>query len=264
MSGLAAIRALTRAGHDVTGYEVGSAVGGMWRYDNDSGRSAAYSSLEANTSKRRMQYPSFPQPESAPAFPHHSDMLAYLDAYAEANDLTRHVRFGAMVESAEPADGGWNVTVVGERPRHFDWLVVAAGHYWQPIVPELSGAFTGETMHVREYRTPQRFAGKRVIVVGGGQSALDIAAEISSVAASVRTRGRSDAPSAHRRCRQADRRAGLPGNDGQRCRPAQRPVEGNLLLALQDQGGTPARGPRRADRPARHGLDRAAEDCVGG
>ena len=101
-----------------------------------------------------MQYPSFPQPESAPAFPHHSDMLAYLDAYAEANDLTRHVRFGAMVESAEPADGGWNVTVVGERPRHFDWLVVAAGHYWQPIVPELSGAFTGETMHVREYRTP--------------------------------------------------------------------------------------------------------------
>jgi dimethylaniline monooxygenase (N-oxide forming) len=185
MSGLAAVDAFARAGFRVTCYEAGSAVGGMWRYDNDSGRSAAYASLEANTSKRRMQYPSFPQPESAPAFPHHSDMLAYLEAYAEANDLARHVRFRAVVDSAEPVDCGWNVTVAGERPRHFDWLVVATGHYWQPIVPQLSGAFTGETMHVREYRTPQRFAGKRVIVVGGAQSALDIAAEISSVAASV-------------------------------------------------------------------------------
>ena len=185
MSGLAAIDAFARAGLAVTCYEAGSAVGGMWRYENDSGRSAAYASLEANTSKRRMQYPSFPQPESAPAFPHHTDMLAYLNAYAEANELLRHVRFGATVESAEPADGGWNVTVAGEPPRHVDWLVVATGHYWQPIVPELSGTFTGETMHVREYRTPQRFAGKRVIVVGGGQSALDIAAEISATAASV-------------------------------------------------------------------------------
>src|SRR5438874_1106111 len=80
MSGLAAVDAFARAGFRVTCYEAGSAVGGMWRYDNDSGRSAAYASLEANTSKRRMQYPSFPQPESAPAFAHHSDMLAYLEA----------------------------------------------------------------------------------------------------------------------------------------------------------------------------------------
>jgi PPOX class probable F420-dependent enzyme len=185
MSGLAAVAALTRAGFDVTCYESGSAVGGMWRYENDSGRSAAYASLETNTSGRRMQYPSFPQPELAQTFLHHSQMCAYLESYAEANRLSRGITFHAPVRRAEPVGGGWDVTVDGAGTRRFDWLVVASGHYWEPIVPELAGEFAGETSHVREYRTPDGFAGRRVVVVGGAQSALDIATELSHVAAHV-------------------------------------------------------------------------------
>jgi len=185
MSGLAAVDALARAGFAVTCYEAGSGVGGRWRYENDSGRSAAYASLQTNTSKRGMQYPSFPQPDAAPDFLHHSDMRAYLESYAAANALARHVRFGATVARAEPDERGWKVTLEGERAGHFDWLVVASGHYSDPIVPELRGEFSGETLHVRDYRTPDRFAGKRVVVVGGAQSALDVAAEISRVAAKV-------------------------------------------------------------------------------
>jgi PPOX class probable F420-dependent enzyme len=185
MSGLAAINALTRAGFDITCYEAGSAVGGMWRYENDSGRSAAYASLQTNTSRRRMQYPSFPQPAHAPEFPHNSDMLAYLEAFAEVNELVARVRFGAAVACAEPVAGGWDVTVAGAGTQHFDWLVVASGHYWDPIIPQLPGKFTGEIIHARDYRTPEPFAGRRVVVLGGAQSALDIAAELSSFAASV-------------------------------------------------------------------------------
>jgi PPOX class probable F420-dependent enzyme len=185
MSGLAALDALVRAGVEVTCYEAGSGVGGMWRYENDSGRSAAYASLQTNTSKRRMQYPSFPQPEQAPDFPHHSDMLAYLEAYARARRLAPHIRFRATVESAERIGNSWEVGVAGEPARRFDWVVVASGHYWDPTIPALEGEFSGETLHVRAYRTPERFAGKRVVVVGGAQSALDVAAEISSVAAEV-------------------------------------------------------------------------------
>ena len=182
MSGLAAIRALTRAGHDVTGYEAGSAVGGMWRYNNDSGMSAAYATLQTNTSRRRMQYPSLPMPDAVPEFPHHSDMLAYLEAYAAENDLTDQIRFGAPVEKVQPADRGWEVTLREGGPRSFEWVVVASGHYWDPAIPELPGEFHGPSMHTRDYRNPHGFAGKRVVVVGGAQSALDIVAEISTVA----------------------------------------------------------------------------------
>jgi dimethylaniline monooxygenase (N-oxide forming) len=182
MSGLAAIRELLRAGHEVSAFEAGSELGGMWRYANDSGMSAAYASLSTNTSRRRMQYPSLPMSKAAGQFPHRSQMLAYLEAYAERNGLGRQITFGAPVLDARAVESGWEVTV-GERPtRRFDAVVVAGGHYWDPQIPKLEGEFAGTLMHAREYRTPEPFAGQRVVVVGGGQSAIDVVAEISTTA----------------------------------------------------------------------------------
>ena len=182
LSGLAAVRGLTRAGHEVRCFEAGSAIGGMWRYGNDNGVSAAYASLTANTSYRRMQYPSLDESDSMAEFPHHSELLAYLERYAKANDLLTHVACGARVERARSADGHWQVAVRDSEPEQFDALVVAAGHYWDPEIPVLPGHFDGTIVHGRDYRTPDRFAGQRVVVVGGGQSALDIAAEVSTTA----------------------------------------------------------------------------------
>jgi len=182
MSGLAAIRALLRTGHDVTAYEAGSGIGGMWRYANDSGLSAAYASLSTNTSRKRMQYPSLPMARSAGDFPHRSQMLAYLEEYAARNDLQRSIVCGVRVRAVRPVDGGWEVAVDGEEAQRFDAVAVACGHYWEPQLPPLPGTFDGAAMHAREYRAPEPFAGQRVAVVGGGQSALDIAAEISTTA----------------------------------------------------------------------------------
>jgi dimethylaniline monooxygenase (N-oxide forming) len=186
MSGLAAANALASTGCHLTCYEAGSAAGGMWRYENDSGLSAAYASLHTNTSRRRMQYPSTPMSDSVPEFPHHSDMLAYLEAYAERNELKRHFRFRAPVRSVRRVErdgrGCWEVLAAGAQAEQFDWVIVATGHYSEPALPELPGEFSGSSVHVRDYRTPDPFAGKRVIVVGGAQSALDIVAEIATVA----------------------------------------------------------------------------------
>jgi dimethylaniline monooxygenase (N-oxide forming) len=181
-SGLAAIRGLTRAGHVVTAYEAGSQIGGMWRYDNDSGLSAAYASLCANTSRERMRYPSLPMRGPGGEFPHHREILDHLEHYARANELLEHITCGALVERVRQAGGRWEVSVRGHDPQCFDAVAVAAGHYWDPNVPELPGLFDGSIIHARDYRTPERFADRSVLVVGGGQSALDIAAELSGPA----------------------------------------------------------------------------------
>jgi dimethylaniline monooxygenase (N-oxide forming) len=183
LSGLAAVQRLVLAGHEVECFEAGSAIGGMWRHGNDNGVSAAYASLRANVSYKGMQYPGFRERGSMSEFPSHSELLAYLERYAEANDLLGRITCGARVERARPLASGWQVTVDDSPPRDFDALVVATGHYWDPDIPALPGRFGGTIVHVRDYDTPAPFAGRRVVVVGAAQSALDVAAEISTTAA---------------------------------------------------------------------------------
>ncbi|HEX2087795.1 MAG TPA: NAD(P)-binding domain-containing protein [Solirubrobacteraceae bacterium] len=183
LSGLAATRALSARGFDVECLERGSAVGGLWRYENDNGMSGAYAALRTNASRRRMQYPSFPMPRSYGHFVRHTEMAAYMEAFARAFGLERHIRFRTTVERAEPADGGWRVRTDDGDERTYDALVVASGVYREPWVPSYPGEFGGETLHSRAYRTPEPFTGRRVVVVGAGQSALEIAAGISTVAA---------------------------------------------------------------------------------
>jgi cation diffusion facilitator CzcD-associated flavoprotein CzcO len=191
-SGLAAVKALARCDFPVVCFERGSAVGGNWRYQNDSGTSAAYASLRCNVSRRRMQYPSFPMPRSYGDFPSHTDMAAYLDAYTDAFRLRRHIRFATRVERVEPSgDGTWRVTALGGETTRHSAVVVAHGHHWEPRWPDLAGASTAQLMHAHDYRVPDPLAGKRVLVIGAGQSAVEIATEASRVAAqtliSVRT-----------------------------------------------------------------------------
>ena len=80
------------------------------------------------------------------------------------------------------ADHRWSVRLSGGEHLVYDAVVVANGHDWSPSLPDLPGAFTGETLHSHAYRTPDRFADKRVLVVGAGQSAVEIATEVSRLA----------------------------------------------------------------------------------
>jgi hypothetical protein len=180
------MKALTEQGIAVECFERGSRLGGLWRYENDNGLSPAYASLRTNVSRARMGYPSFPMPERYPEFASHADMADYLDAYAARFRLDAHITFGATVTRLEPdPDAGWLLTCDDRQTRRFDSVVVAVGHHWCPRQPKDLGAFSGTVSHACHYRTPDPLAGRRVLVVGAGQSASEIAVEVAAVAARV-------------------------------------------------------------------------------
>jgi len=192
-SGLAACQALSERGIPFDCFETGSSVGGNWRYDNDSGRSSAYSSLHANSSRRAIQYASFPMPGNYPDYPSHRLIAQYLDGFVDHFGFRERIRFRTEVTWANPAaGGGWDVTARNRdtgasHTERFGSVLVANGHHWDPRYPEPpfpgAGTFTGEQTHSHHYRTPEPFTGKRVLVLGIGNSACDIAADCSAVAA---------------------------------------------------------------------------------
>ena len=196
-SGIAAVQVLHARGIAVDCYEVGSGVGGNWRYGNDNGMSSAYRSLHINTSRQLMAYRSYPMPEHLPDYPSHWQIAEYFDAYVDHFGFRDRIRFRTEVVKVEPVHGGgYDVTVrardeqgdPGEaQVRRYRSVVVANGHHWDPRWPEPSfpGAeeFPGEQVHAHYYRTPEALAGKRVLVLGIGNSATDIAVESSRTAA---------------------------------------------------------------------------------
>jgi hypothetical protein len=189
-SGLASCQVLHARGIGFDCFERGSAVGGNWRYDNDNGMSSAYRSLHAKSSKRSLQYATFPMPDGYPNYPGHALITKYLDDFVDHFGFRDSIHFRTQVLMAAPAaGGGWDVTVrrhdTGtERTERYGALLVANGHHWDPRYPEPAfpgaAAFTGTQMHSHDYRTPEPFAGQRVLVLGVGNSACDIASECSA------------------------------------------------------------------------------------
>lgn len=171
-------------------FELGSGIGGIWRYENDNGRSPAYRSLHINTSRQRMSYSDFPMPASYPDFPHHSLILKYFESYVDHFGFRDHIQFQTQVKRIEPTDAGsWNITTQTKdespRTRSYGAVVVANGHHWSPRWPDMNGTFHNTEIHASKYRTPDSLTGKRVLVVGMGNSGCDIACEASRVAERV-------------------------------------------------------------------------------
>ena len=180
-SGLAAARHLMAAGFDVTVLERSDDLGGNWNYDKGTAR--VYRSTHTISSKPGTEYPDFPMPASFPDYPHHAQVCAYLRDYARHFGVDRRIRYGTEVTRVERDGDGvtphWWVTTAGGQRERFGALVIANGHNWSPKYPEYPGSFTGDVTHSAFYRTPDTFEGKRVLVVGAGNSGCDIIVEAS-------------------------------------------------------------------------------------
>ncbi|HSZ70180.1 MAG TPA: NAD(P)-binding domain-containing protein [Solirubrobacteraceae bacterium] len=187
-SGIAAAKALADRGIPFDCFEKSDRVGGNWVLGNRNGMSSAYSTLHINTSRERMEYADFPMPASYPDFPRHDQIARYFSDYVDHFGLRERIAFETGVEhAARREDGVWEVTLEGGERRRYDALLVANGHHWDPRWPEppLAGSFDGELIHSHEYRDPSQLEGKRVVVVGMGNSAMDIAVDASYHAAAT-------------------------------------------------------------------------------
>ncbi len=191
-SGITAAQVLAARGVDYDCFEMGSDVGGNWRYDNDNGVSSAYRSLHLNTSRDATGYAAYPMPKHLPDYPNHWQVAAYFDDFVKHFGLRERITFRTEVLKVTADDGGYAVTIRARdggdpETRHYDHVLVANGHHWDARWPEpgFPGEFTGEEIHAHYYRTPEVFQGKRVVVLGIGNSATDIAVEASRVASAT-------------------------------------------------------------------------------
>ncbi len=190
-SGISSCQVLHSRGIEFECFELGSGVGGNWRYENDNGMSSAYRSLHINTSRRAMAYATFPMPDDYPDYPDHFQIARYFDAYVDHFGFRDRIRFRVEVTNVAPDGDRWRVEwrdhETGEEgSATYSSVIVANGHHWDPRWPEPpypgQDAFAGEQVHVHHYREPDVLRGKRVLVVGIGNSATDIAVESSRIA----------------------------------------------------------------------------------
>jgi len=164
-------------------FELSDEIGGTWYYKNPNGLSACYDSLHIDTSKWRLAFEDFPVPADWPDFPHHAQLFQYFKDYVDHFGLRETITFNTGVEKARRnAEGLWEVTLSTGETRLYDVLLVCNGHHWSPRIPDYPGEFDGVAFHSHAYRDPfdpVDMRGKNVVVVGMGNSAMDIASELS-------------------------------------------------------------------------------------
>jgi len=188
--GLSMARNLKKYGIAFTGFEIHADVGGLW--DIDSPTSTMYESAHLISSKRMTEFAEFPMAEEVATYPHHRELRKYFRDYASHFGLYDHYEFSTEVLRVERHGDIWQVETrragdsSGETAlRTFDGVMICNGTLHQPHQPALPGNFSGEVMHSSEYKSAEVFAGKRVLMVGCGNSGADITIDAVHRASSV-------------------------------------------------------------------------------
>jgi len=182
-AGLSLARTFLAHGIPFDVYERHRDVGGLWDQSNPG--SPIYESAHFISSRTQSHFHDFPMPGDYPDYPSHRQVLAYVHAFADAYGLRQHIRFGTGVTSAAPDDAGWKVTLSTGEVRGYASLVCANGTNWHPRMPTYPGVFAGEMRHTRTYHSAEELRGKRVLIIGAGNSGADIGCDAARTAAKV-------------------------------------------------------------------------------
>ncbi len=173
--GLGIAQALKAAGIAYDQVDASDDIGGNWHH-------GVYSTAHIISSKQVTQFTHFPMPESYPPFPSAQNMVDYLNQFADHFQLRSHIQLRSKVTLVRPIEQNrWEVTFATGDRAVYKGVILCNGHHWCKRFPEFQGEFSGEIWHSKDYRHPDQIRGKRVLVIGGGNSACDIAAEAARV-----------------------------------------------------------------------------------
>ena len=188
-SGLYALKYLLEEKLDVRLYEREANLGGVWLYKEAQG--GVYQSTHVTSSKAYLHASDFPIPDEAPDFPKHDEILAHLNRYATHFNLWPHMHFGCHIMKIErERDERWRMIIrcgENEIKEVFDGLVIASGQHQtandlRHVEP--FNQFTGTVSHSITYKKPdeENYRNKNILIIGGGETASDLAVELCTVA----------------------------------------------------------------------------------
>ncbi|MDJ0633326.1 MAG: NAD(P)-binding domain-containing protein [Xenococcaceae cyanobacterium MO_188.B29] len=175
--GLGMAQALQEAGILYDQVDASDRLGGNWYH-------GVYETAHIISSRKVTQFTNFPMPEDYPDFPSAQNMLDYINAFVDHFNLRKQIEFNRKVNYVRPIENNfWEVTFAKGEQRIYKGVIMCNGHHWCKRFPEFTGEFNGEIIHSKDYKRPEQLKGKRVLVIGGGNSACDIAAEAARVGA---------------------------------------------------------------------------------
>ena len=189
-SGITALKNLLDAGIDAVAFDANDRVGGNWIYSPSDSHSSVFETTHIISSRTLSEYADYPWSDHNDAvadYPSHAELADYFQGYARHFNLAPHIRFRTRITKAlRRGDQDWLLTIqseAGKEEQSFTHLVVANGHHWDPRMPNYPGTFQGEFLHSHQFKRAEPFRDKRVLVIGGGNSACDVAVETSRVSA---------------------------------------------------------------------------------
>ncbi len=172
-------------------FEKNDKVGGNWVFNSKTGHSSVYENTHIISSRTMSEYEDYPMPADYPDYPRHDHLQAYFEDYAKHFGVYEQIKFHHSVDHvSKNTEGHWNVEYTDDQgQKHtqvYEYLMVSNGHHWMPKYPQYEGNFTGTWMHSHDFKgVNDEWRGKKILVIGAGNSGCDVAVESARVSKEV-------------------------------------------------------------------------------
>ena len=196
-SGLTAAKNCREAGLDFVVFEKNDKVGGNWVFQSKTGHSSVYENTHLISSKNWSEFEDYPMPVDYPDYPNHLQLQRYFEDYAKHFGVYSGIKFEHTVMKVERVNSdNWRVSyhdeIGNEKSENFEYVMVANGHHNVPKYPSYPGNYTGTFLHSHDFKyLKEEWRNKRILVIGAGNSACDIAVEASRISKTVHMSMRS-------------------------------------------------------------------------